>query len=590
MVTLPLLVGSRTLSVDVLVIADLCTELLLGNDFVNRFSVNLYSNDRFLTLRVGQRRVVLNYCPQPNQTQLFNITTIQEITIPPRSSRVISATTAAPPMTVFFTPSPKLLNDHHILAPYALLTVSEAHATLLTLLNPSHTVTTIPKGTKLGQVTFYGDTRCCYINNTTNASQPPMLTVTPTTTSNSSVSSTSIFDGLVSHLALSGRTKLLQVLHRYTALFDLSQPSIIRTNGVSHRIPTLPHHQPIQSYPYRRSPKELEIINEQVKEMLDNHIIRPSSSPWSSPVVIIKKKDGTPRFCVDYRRLNAITERDVYPLPRIDDIIDKLAGCQYFSTFDLKSGYWQLPIDENDKNKTAFVTSDGLYEFNVMPFGLSNAPASFQRIMNSILGNLRWDVTLVYLDDIIVYSKSFEQHLDHLDRVLGALHRANVKLNLKKCSFAHKQLDYLGFRITQAGIKPTTSNVRKTIDFPTPTTAKEAYSFVQMAQFYRRFIKDFATIAAPLTAFKVKDAKFLWTPQCQQAFDTLKTQLSQYPLLAFYDGKSDLRLKINTDASNIGIGGVLQQTALKAAYNLSNICLVLCSLVRKSIQRLKRNA
>ncbi|CAF1512760.1 unnamed protein product [Didymodactylos carnosus] len=172
--------------------------------------------------------------------------------------------------------------------------------------------------------------------------------------------------------------------------------------------------------------------------MLDNHVIRPSSSPWSSPVVLIKKKDGSPRFCMNYRRLNLITERDVYPLPRIDDIIDKLAGSQYFTTLDLKAGYWQISIDEHDKKKTAFVTTDGLYEFNVLPFGLSNA---------------------------------------HY-QTLHALDKANVKLNASKCKLARKQLDYLGFRITQEGIKPTKTNMEKTMDFPTPTPTKAAHSFL----------------------------------------------------------------------------------------------------------------
>ncbi|CAF1172401.1 unnamed protein product, partial [Didymodactylos carnosus] len=186
----------------------------------------------------------------------------------------------------------------------------------------------------------------------------------------------------------------------------------------------------------------------------------------------------------------------------------------------------------------------GLFEFNVLPFGLSNAPATFQRIINSVLGVLRWDITLVYLDDITMYSASFANHVKHLDLVLDALEKANVKLNAAKCSLARKQLDYLGYRITPDGIKPTTTNVKKTIDFPTST--KAAYSFIQMAQFYCRFIKDFSTIAAPLNMFKNKNVKFEWTPECEHSFNTLKQKLSQYPLLAFHDGKSKLKLKINT--------------------------------------------
>ncbi len=217
----------------------------------------------------------------------------------------------------------------------------------------------------------------------------------------------------------------------------------MKTNNVTHRIPIQPHHQPIQSYPYRKSSMETKLINIQVKEMLDKHIIRPNWSSWSSPVVIIKKKDGSPRFCVNYRRLNLITESDVYPLPRIDNIINKLAGSQYFTILDLKAGYWQVPILEQDKKKTAFVTANGLLEFNVLPFGLSNAPATFQRIINSVLGTLRWSISLVYLDDIIVYSPSFIKHIQHLHLALDALAKANVKLNVSKCTIARKQLDWL---------------------------------------------------------------------------------------------------------------------------------------------------
>ncbi|CAF4599420.1 unnamed protein product, partial [Didymodactylos carnosus] len=256
-----------------------------------------------------------------------------------------------------------------------------------------------------------------------------------------------------------------------------SKPTIVNV-GIQHRIPVKPHHHPTQSRAYRKAPKEREIESLQVQEMLSNHIVRPSSSPWSSPVVTVKKKDGKPRFCVDYRKLNAITERDVYPLPRIDDIIDRMVGAQFFTTLDLKAGYWQVPVSESDKKKTAFITTDGLFEFNVLPFGLSNAPATFQRLINNVLGALRWDIALVYLDDIIVYSTTFEHHVQHIDLVIGALNKANIKLNIEKCSMAKKELDYLGFRITPQGIKPTTFNVKKTIDFPTPTTAKQAYSFI----------------------------------------------------------------------------------------------------------------
>ncbi|CAF2400326.1 unnamed protein product [Rotaria sp. Silwood2] len=563
MIALRITINNVKTKVCAFIVEDLCTDLLLGGDFCVSHHVNIDYDTKRLTLRIKRQQTTIKFHQHVNEQQVFKVKTSNEVCIPPFSARVIQATTAAPSMSAIFTPSSKWLNKQLIIAPHAVLLIDNNNTTTLTLLNTTATIQKIPKGTNLGQVKYHENNKCCYVYpELRNCHQHRLSSVIPNTTQQTPTSTSSITNtihDLIKHLPLTQRHQVERVLLKHQDVFDTSKPSVMKTNNVFHRIPIQQHHQPIQSYPYRRPAKETQIINEQVKEMLDNHIIRPSSSPWSSPVVIIKKKDGSPRFCVDYWRLNLITERDVYPLPRIDDIIDRLAGSQYFSTFDLKSGYWQIPIDEQDKKKTAFVTTDGLYEFNVLPFGLSNAPASFQRIMNSVLGVLRWDITLVYLDDIIIYSKSFEKHVQHLNLVLNALQKANVKLNAKKCSLVRKQLDYLGFRITQEGIKPTTANVKKTIDFPTPTSAKAAYSFIQMAQFYRRFIKDFASIAAPLNVFKTKNAKFVWTPECQKAFDMLKQKLSQYPLLAFYDGKSKLKLKISTDASNMGIGGVLHQ-------------------------------
>ena len=567
MIVLPIRINNVQLTVNTFIIEDLCTSLLLGADFCTTYQVNINYGNKHLSLKITNQQTIVKFQQHPNDSQVFIVKTMNNIMIPPLSAMVIKATTSAPPMPALFTPSSQQLNKHGTIVPHAILMIDINHTTMLSVLNTTTTMQTIPGGTHLGKVKYHEDNNSSYVcPESHDQSQQYIAGIANNnlkrqiSTSHSSIINT--INTLSSHLSSNQQKQIRPVLLKHKDVFDLSKPSIIRTNNVYHRIPIQPHQQPIQSFPYRRPAKETAIINEQVKKMLANRIIRPSSSPWSSPVVIVKKKDGNPRFCVDYRRLNSITERDVYPLPRIDDIIDKLAGSQYFTTLDLKAGYWQIPIDEEDKKKTAFVTTDGLYEFNVLPFGLSNAPASFQRIINSVLGALRWDISLVYLDDIILYSKSFVQHIQHLELVPDALQLANVKLNPTKCTLARKQLDYLGFRITQDGIKPTTTNVKKTIDFPTPMSAKAAYSFVQMAQFYRRFIKDFASIAAPLNVFKAKNATFIWTQECQKSFDTLKQKLSQYPLLAFYDGKSKLKLKINTDASNTGIGGVLHQMSL----------------------------
>ena len=357
-------------------------------------------------------------------------------------------------LSCIFTPIHRFHNSQSLVVPHALLRVRKRSA-VISLLNATQFAQTVFKNTKLGDIQSFESERCCYV-----APHSPLLSSsTPVPHTPIPSPTTSLINSL-DHLPPHQRRCLLPILHEHRSLFDLTKPSTVDMN-VAHRIPIKAEHPPVHSYPYRKAAKERELISSQVNDMLRDRIIRPSSSPWSSPVVIVRKQDGTPRFCVDYRKLNLITERDVYPLPHIDDIIDRLAGSRYFSTLDLKSGYWQVPLAEEDKCKTAFVTTDGLFEFNVLPFGLSNAPATFQRTINKILGHLRWDIALVYLDDIIVHSTSFADHTHHLNLVLGALARANVKLNLPKCAFVRKELDYLGYRITQQGIKPGQTEIRQ---------------------------------------------------------------------------------------------------------------------------------
>ncbi|CAM4846078.1 unnamed protein product [Rotaria magnacalcarata] len=439
-IVLPITINNVRLKVNTFIVEDLCTNLLLGGDFCTTYHVNINYGNKYLSLNNEQQQTIVKFHQHLNNQQIF---TTNDTTIPPFATVVVQASTTAPPMSALFTPSSQRLNKQQVVVPHAILMIDNNHNTILALFNTTTTIQMIPKGTNLGKVTYHEDNNYCYVDPKPHQERQERVLTIMNNSSQQNSPHLSIIKTLSVHLPRNQQQQIQQVLLKHKDLFDISQPSIMKTNNVSHRIPIQQHHQPIQSFPYRRSAKETEIINEQVKEMLKNRIIRPSSSPWASPVVTVKKKEGSPRFCVDYRRLNSITERDVYPLPRIDDIIDRLAGSQYFTTLDLKAGYWQIPIDEQDQKKTAFVTTDALYEFNVLPFGLSNAPASFQRIMNSVLGTLRWDISLVYLDDIIIYSKSFDKHVQHLDLVLGALQRAHVKLNPNKCILARKQLDYL---------------------------------------------------------------------------------------------------------------------------------------------------
>ncbi|UYV71389.1 hypothetical protein LAZ67_8002928, partial [Cordylochernes scorpioides] len=355
------------------------------------------------------------------------------------------------------------------------------------------------------------------------------------------------------NLAYTEKEQLKQVLERYEDLFS---SGLGRSNLAKHRIDT-EGAKPIKHKPYRVSAKEREIIKEQIDEMLRDGIIRPSSSPWSFPVILVKKRDGKYRFCVDYRKLNDVTVKDVYPIPRIDEVLDTLQGSKYFSVIDLKSGYWQVEVEEKDKEKTAFTTAHGLYEFNVMPFGLCNAPATFERNMENMLGNLRWQICLCYLDDVIIYSSDFSTHLKRIEAVLKCFREANLKLNNKKCQFAFEELEILGHITNQHGIKPAEHNIKAIRDFPRPKKIKEVQSFLGMCSYYRKFIKGFSKIADPLTSLIKKNVPFTWTENQEKAFQTLKVALINPPILGHFDPNAITY--IHTDASNIGLGATLVQ-------------------------------
>ena len=291
--------------------------------------------------------------------------------------------------------------------------------------------------------------------------------------------------------------------------------------------------------------------------MYEQGIIDKSTSPWCSPVVLVQKKDGTTRFCVDYRRLKDVTRKDSFPLPRVDSTLDALDGSQWFSTLDLKSGYWQVDLEESAKEKTAFSYGKGLWQFNVMPFGLCNAPATFERLMEFVLVHMPWETCLVYLDDIIVLGKSFDEHLDNLTQVFERLRNSNLKLSTTKCCLCQTQVTYLGYVVTRNGIEPDPKKIEAVRSWPVPLNVQELRSFLGLCSYYRRFVRDFAKMAKPLHSLTQKNASFKWTEECQEAFAKLKEHLSQSPVLIDPDSSSEFIL--DTDASHLAIGAVLSQ-------------------------------
>ena len=318
-----------------------------------------------------------------------------------------------------------------------------------------------------------------------------------------------------------------------------------------------PKRQPVRRMPFAVRQE----VAKQLKSMQASGVIRPSSSPWASPVVMVRKKDGTHRFCIDYRRVNAVTKPDLYPLPRIDDLLDQLGKSRFFSTLDLASGYWQIRVHPNSIEKTAFITPQGLFEFQVMPFGLMNAPSVFQRLMQQVLQGLNPeegpDFVSVYIDDVLVFSHTLTEHLQHLRLVIQRLQKVGLKLKPAKCHFVRQEVEYLGHLITPQGLKPNPKLVAAVQEFPAPCNIREVRQFLGLSSYYRRFIPLFAKTARPLHELTRKGAEFVWTMECQTAFDTLKSKLVQAPVLEY--PSFDKPFTLETDASIEGLGAVLSQ-------------------------------
>ncbi|CAF0842311.1 unnamed protein product [Adineta steineri] len=357
------------------------------------------------------------------------------------------------------------------------------------------------------------------------------------------------------------KAKLISLMSKYPNVFT-EYPG--RTHLTKHVIELQPGTKPCNTQPYRLAPSKKAIVDQQLEEMLQTKQITPSRSPWASPIVLAPKKDGSLRFCVDYRKLNVNTVRTAYPMPRVDDTLDSLNEAKYISTLDLRSGYWQVEIDPNSRSKTAFITHRGLYEFLVMPFGLSNAPATFQRLMDVVLAGIKWQSCLVYIDDIVVFSPTFEQHLQDLSAVFDRLSAAGLTLKASKCDFCRKELKYLGHIITPNGIKPDPGLVDSVKCFPQPQKVKDIQAFLGLTGYYRKFIKSYAKIAEPLLSqvrshqkSKRSTTSIQWSPECTKAFETLKNALTEAPVLRAPNFNEPFIIEL--DACDYGLGAILTQ-------------------------------
>ena len=321
-------------------------------------------------------------------------------------------------------------------------------------------------------------------------------------------------------LSLDQREKLRQELLNYRDIFVTTSKAPGRTSLLKFAIDT-GDAAPIKQRPYRVSKREEEIMEAEIEQYLELGLIRQSISPWASPVLMIRKPDGSIRFCIDYRKLNSVTKKDCYPMPRVDDLLDVLGKAKLFSTMDVASGYWNVPMDENSIQKTAFTCKFGLYEWLVMPFGLCNAVPAFERLMENILVDYRWRTCLVYLDDVIIFSENFGDHLIRIRQVLNKFREAGFKLKMSKCHWGRSSVSFLGHIVTPAGILPNPEKVKSVMKIKPLKDVAEVRAFLGLTGYFRRFIKDYATITAPLERLKTKDTRFVWTEECTQALEIL---------------------------------------------------------------------
>ena len=324
---------------------------------------------------------------------------------------------------------------------------------------------------------------------------------------------------------------------------------------MEHRIDT-GEALPVKSRYGRVCPRTEKEIRVQIEQMLENRIIRPSNSPWASRVILVQKKDGSLRFAIDYRALNDVTKKDSYPIPEMKDILDKLHGSEYFSTLDGASAYWSVPNAECDREKTAFVSPRGQFEFGVMPFGLCNAPSTYQRIIDLALKDA--PQSLPYIDDTLAFSRTFEDHISHLKCVLQCYRNANLQLRKDKCRFGFKEIEFLGHTLTGQGYRPLVSNVSRIQSHARPSNVKQLRSFLGLVNYYRDFHPELARVAAPLYQLTKKGVTWNWSESCEQGYQQLGQALGQSPVtLAYPDWSKPFHLEV--DASDTAIGGVLAQ-------------------------------
>ena len=543
-------IGGLLLSQIFYIIPALRHSMILGTDFCKEKSVCLNWNNQ--TLSLIKDSVTINVIKvTPGYARVSKTTSIQPNTMKNIGVRLSKA---LPQQTYLLEPIQTSKNN--FLTAKCLIKNKNNKASIQ-ILNPTNEIIKLRPGFIIATINDVDTTSILSLddNQSENKSKTSSLNSVQQT---SSAQSDLHFDFSKSDLTDQQKQKLTTFLNENRDVFATSLKELGKTNVYHHKIDT-GNSKPIKSRPYRTSPAAKQEIQRQIDELLKYDIIEPSTSEYSSPIVLVKKKDNSWRMCIDFRKVNSQSVVQEYPLPRLDDVFDAIgqSNATIYSRLDLTMAYYQMPLEENSKHKTAFITHDNLYQFKRMPYGLNNACQSFQSLMTQVLRGLTWKHCLVYVDDVIIWSKDFDSHLHHLELIFNRLKSANLKLRPNKCEFAKPEILFLGHIISKEGIPVDTSKAKAVETFPIPNNQHDVRSFLGLCNYYRKFVKGYAKIASPLNRLLTKDSPFKWTSDCQKAFETLKTALTSTPVLKFPNFNKPFI--ISCDASGSAIGYILSQ-------------------------------
>lgn len=553
-------IGNITVQHTFRVLENMNYPVILGLDFLQSQKATVCYASNKLKMRDGQ--VSINMFKVPDQIVMKSIS---HCCIPPRTESLIAINTndiIIPNQPYLLQPLSTLSKTSGLIGATSVTITKEGH-TNFRIFNPHFESISIRAGQKVASLDRLNDNDIHAWSDevSVNSCKHDSCTFDKTDDELIAIANELGFVNPNPNLTPEQSRDLMILIGKHRDIFATNLKELGSSNVHEHFIDTGTA-SPIRLPPYRASPVKRAEIEKQIELMKDADLIEDSVSPWQAPVVLITKKDGSFRFAVDYRKLNQVTKPLHQPLPHIEDVFDTIGQnkAAIFSTLDCASGFWQIPLDKRTAHKTAFVTHQGVYQFKRLPFGMMNAPSVFAMVMNHILRNLSTKYAMVYVDDILVFSKDFTQHLQHLSEIFHRLRQANLRLKPEKCNFAMPKVTYLGHMISGNGVEMERAKLDKVINYPTPTNLKAVRSFLGLCNYYRRFVKSFADVARPLNDLMKKNVNFQWTNDCHNAFQALKDKLTSEPVvLKFPDYERQFILY--TDASDFAIGYVLGQKA-----------------------------